>query len=589
MRYPRVLVCAFLGLVSLGACTASPALAAGPKVAEIKIHGAMPESAGSAGIFGELEQNLNQLVSRLDRAAKDDAIKAVVLRLRSPAVGRGKIEEIRGAIQRIRQAGKRVVAEIEQGDKNDYLIASACDEIVMPESGMLMLPGVRAEITFYKGLLEKLGVEADMMQVGDFKGAAEPMTRTSMSPQFRKQFESVIDDYYDQLIDTIAADRELSRAKVVDVIDIGLLTAPAAKKAGLIDEVAYADTLEARLAKSLDAAEVELVARYGKKEVDSDFSGMLGMVKLFELLLGDSKGNNASSKKKIAVVYAVGAITSGGSASSLFGSTTMGSDTIVKALQQAEKDKTVAAVVLRVDSPGGSALASDLIWRQIEQMEKPVIASMGDTAASGGYYISMGCDKIFAEEGTLTGSVGVVGGKVALGGLYDKLGLNTEVISRGKNSGLLSSDSMFSDSERKVFHDMMKETYQQFVAKAAAGRGLEFAAMEKLAGGRVWSGRQAQKNGLVDYVGTLRDALKYAKKSAGIPEDEKAEIMELPKPKTLFEELFEGDSGPLSETAARRVKSAVPGAAERLGEIQTLQSLFSEPAVLLAPYQIRIR
>ena len=173
----------------------------------------------------------------------------------------------------------------------------------------------------------------------------------------------------------------------------------------------------------------------------------------------------------------------------------MGSDTVVKALRKAAKDETVVAIVLRVDSPGGSALASDLIWREITKIKKPVIASMGDVAASGGYYISMGCDKIFAEAGTLTGSIGVVGGKIVTEGLFNKVGVTTDVISRGKNSGMLSSQSKFTASEREVWKAMMDKIYQQFTEKAAAGRHMKLAELQKLAGGRVWSGRQAKKRG----------------------------------------------------------------------------------------------
>ena len=338
----------------------------------------------------------------------------------------------------------------------DYLLACACDQIIMPESGNLMLPGVRAEVMFYKQLFDKLGIQADMLQVGDFKGAAEPYTRSGMSDAFRQQYELVIDDLYDQMVDTIATDRNLKRDEVEQAIDQGLFTAAQAEESGLIDLVAYEDESQGEMKKSLAADTLLIVRDYGRKKVDTDFSGMSGMFKFFELLGGSSSKSRASRAEKIAVVYAVGAIMSGRSQSDLFGSQSLGSDTLVAALRQAEKDETVAGIVLRIDSPGGSALASDMIWRQVRECKKPIVASMGDVAASGGYYIAMGCDKIVAEPGTLTGSIGVVGGKLAMSGLMNKVGLTTDVISRGKNSGLFSSSEPFSDSEREVFRKSME-------------------------------------------------------------------------------------------------------------------------------------
>jgi protease-4 len=293
---------------------------------------------------------------------------------------------------------------------------------------------------------------------------------------------------------------------------------------------------------------------------------------------------------------------SGESSISLFGGETLGSDTIVKALRQARDDESVAAIVLRVDSPGGSALASDLIWREIAQIEKPIIASMGDVAASGGYYISMGCDRIFAEPGTLTGSIGVVGGKIALGGLYEKLGLKTDVISRGRNSGLLSGEDRFTDSEREVWKRQLEETYRQFTTKAAEGRNMELDRLETLAGGRVWTGRQARENGLVDELGTLRDAMKHAKTAAGLPEDDKVETLILPTPKSFIDQLLgaaAGQGDPLA-SGALLDRATIGGAtiggaaiepklARLLGEAELFRRLFAEPSVLVLPYHLNIR
>ena len=246
------------------------------------------------------------------------------------------------------------------------------------------------------------------------------------------------------------------------------------------------------------------------------------------------------------MIYCTGAIVTGkgGGSNPFVDEDGVGSTTTVEAIQEAEKDETVKAIVLRVDSPGGSALASDLIWNAIQQCKKPVVASMGDTAASGGYYISMGCKKIFAEPGTLTGSIGVVGGKLVTGDLFNWIGMKTDNISRGANSAIMSSERPWNESERKVIKDSMQDVYDQFLDKTIAGRnkaGQKFKKDDllKLAGGRVWTGRQAKENGLVDELGTLDDAIAAAKKLAG-QEGKELEILPLPKQKSLFEKLADG-------------------------------------------------
>jgi protease-4 len=557
-------------------------------IASLTVKGSLPESAGQMGLFGELEIHLPDLLARFERAASDKDVSAIVLKIRNPEVGPAKLREVRAAIARLRKSGKKVTAELESGSTPDYLIACSCDEIVMPESGEIMIPGVRAELMFYRGLFDLLGVQADMMQVGDFKGAAEPYTRKEMSPEFRKQYEAVLEDMYQQIVETIAADRKLDPAKVRELVDTGVFSAQAAKEAGLIDVVAYSDELKPRLQKVLAVDQVELAENYGKKKMNTDFSGMTGMFELFNLMMGVEPTQRVSSAKKIAVIYASGVIMSGDGGASLFGGETMGSDTIIKAIREAESEKSVVAIVLRVDSPGGSALASDQIWRAIQKCEKPVVASMGDMAASGGYYISMGCDKIFAESGTITGSIGVVGGKIVLKGLYDKVGLNTEVISRGKNSSILSEMSTFSDSERVVWKKMMESIYQQFVAKAAAGRKMDVAKLESLAGGRIWTGRQAKANGLIDELGTLNDAVAEAKKLAGMKPDDKVEQMSLPKPRSFLDQLFEGEMGVHSRIGSQ-VGQTVPALVQRLAEVEQLQTLFRERSLFLMPYRVEIK
>jgi len=542
-----------------------------------------PEGPIHEGPFSERKISLATVIERLDQAAGDKNIAAVWLRIEDVMVGRGKVNEIRAAIGRIRKAGKPVYAELASAETPQYLIASACDEVFMPPPGVLVLPGVRAEVTFYKGLLDKLGIEFDVLQMGKYKGAGEPMTRTNMSQPLRESFEAIVDDLYADLASTIAQDRRMKDYQVKTLIDQGIFTAVAAQRAGLVDQVVYADQFEDLLRKKLKAEQIEVLTKYKKKQVDTDFSGLTGFMKLMELLMGGKEKEKAGKDKKVAVVYAVGPIIEGESVTDIFGDGAMGSATLVAALKKAAEDPKVVAIVLRVDSPGGSAVASDLIWRETVRTTKPVIASMSDVAGSGGYYIAMGADKIFAEPGTITGSIGVVGGKVVLKGLFEKIGVNTEVISRGQMSGSFSATQPFTPEERKALTNLMREIYHQFVSKAAQGRKMEVKKLEELAQGRIYTGRMAKANGLVDELGTLQDAVAAAKQAAGLKPGDEVDIQILPKPKTLFEQLFGEPS------LATDAQSAVPELFLPLRRAKSLRRLFQDRVLLWMPYEVRVQ
>jgi protease-4 len=557
----------------------------------IELSGSYPEGPEQPGIFGEISDNLNRLLERLDQAAKDDKLAGVVLEFRDLELGRGKTAEVRAAVARLRKAGKKVYADLRSGEARDYLLASACDEIAMPESGTLAVTGVRAEVTFFKDLLDKLGIKAEILQKGAYKGTGEIFTRSGMSPEFRKDIDLLVDDSYNQMIDTIAADRKLDRGRVKDLVDEGIFTATEAKAAGLIDRVAYRDQLVDELKTALKVEEIKLTENYGKKKFDEDFSGFNGFLKLMQMLTGNEPSASSGKNRKIAVIYVVGEIVDGKGSDGLFQNETIGGDTMVKAIRDAEKNPKVAAIVLRIDSPGGSALASDLVWRAVVTCKKPVVASMSDVAASGGYYIAMGAKRIFAEPSTITGSIGVVGGKIALKGLMDKIGVKAEVISRGKNSGWQSSVEPFTPSERAAWSKSMDDMYRQFTTKAAEGRKIDLKHLQDdLAGGRVFTGRIAVENKLVDRVGTLDDAVAEAKSLGGMTAEEPVDRLNLPKPKTFFESLF-GNAGPED-----RLKLALPefggqfGQLSRtLGEAEQFSRLFSRPAVLVLPYRLEIK
>ena len=553
-------------------------------VVRFTIKGGYPEGAGQPGFFGELQPSLSKLLQRMDDAAGDKSVAAVWLRIEDLELGRGKINEIRAGVARLRKAGKPVYAELASADTGQYLLAAACNEVFMPASGMLILPGVRAEVTFYKGLMDKIGLQFDALQMGKYKGAVEPMTRTAMSGPLRESMESLVNDIYEDMVGVIASDRHMKDYQVKTLLDQGLFSASTALKAGLIDQIVYADQFEDSLRKKFHGEQVEVVTTYKKKQVDTDFSGIGGLMKLMELFSGGRASEKAGTKQRIAVVYAVGPIVEGKSVSDIFGESAVGSTTMIEALQKAAADPKVVAVVLRIDSPGGSATASDLIWRETVRGKKPFVASMGDVAASGGYYIAMGARKVFAEPSTITGSIGVIGGKMVFRGLYDKLGLNTEIISRGKNSGSLSSSQPFTPDERKAWTELLTETYGQFVSKAAQGRKMNRNRLEELAQGRVYTGRTAKNLGLIDQLGTLQDAVAEAKKAAGLKPDAEVDLLILPRPKTVFEQLF-GDPSVSSD-----LESALPEVFKTLRQTRLWRQLLGNNRVLLwMPYDIQVR
>lgn len=562
-------------------------------VAHIEIKGGYPEGASAPGLFGEVVETLNNGLQRLDKASRDDDLEAVIIHIDGPTIGWAKLNELRTGITKLRQKGRKVYAWLESATTKDYLLATACDEIILPESGMLMMPGLRAEVSFYKNLFDMLAIQPQMLRVGEFKSAAEPYSRSEMSPAFREEMEAILDDYYRQIVEMVAQSRKLTPDQVKAAIDSGLHSAADAKRLGLIDRVAYEDAITGLIKGDRKEAEVKITKGYGKKKIDTDFSGIAGMAKMMNLMMGVEPTARKSSAAKIAIINAVGPIMSGSSQSDLFGGETMGSTTMIKAIRQARDDSTVKAVVLRVDSPGGSALASDLMWHELETLEgkKPLIVSMGDVAASGGYYIAMGADRIFAEPGTLTGSIGVVGGKLAFEKFFEKIGITTSVVQRGKNSGVLSMTTPFSDSERESMQKMLNDIYGQFTKKAAAGRKMDYEKLEKMARGRVYTGAQALQLGLVDELGTLTDAIAHAKKAAGLDPDQKMERLDLPKPVSPFEQLF----GPIdpSSTSLKAsqawLKHLPPEVAEQLKGLDVYELLAKERVLTVMPYRMLVK
>ncbi|MFN9368333.1 MAG: signal peptide peptidase SppA [Planctomycetia bacterium] len=572
-------------------------------IAHIHLAGRIPEGVGQGGMLADVRPHLHRIVERIDKAAKDDRVKGLLLSIDGPNLGRARADEIRAAIGRLRKAGKPVAAHLVSGDPVHYAVALACDSIAMPPAATLEITGVRAEMTFFKSMLDRLGVQAEILQVGDFKGAAEPLTRDGMSPQLRQQYESWIGDLYEQLVDGIAVGRGLPAARVRELVDIGVFTPGAAAEAKLIDAVAYEDAVFADLARRSEAEAPRLARDYGERKLDKDFSGVGGLVKLVEMLSGQGQDRPAGKGKRVAIIHVSGAIQGGEGKDDLFGGGTAGSDTVIEAIRDAEKNDDVAAIVLRIDSPGGSALASDLIWREAERARKPVVASLSDIAASGGYYIAVAADRVVAAPGTLTGSIGVVGGKMVIGKGLEKIGVSTDVVSKGRNAGWLSGRKPFTEAEKEAFLGSMKDVYLLFTTKVAAGRKLDMEKVAALAEGRVFTGRMAKEAGLVDRLGTLEDAIDEARSLAGLPANEPLERMLLPEPRGLFDDLFgatQGGTTPavaaiaadplaaLRETIKVRI-AAIPGLAGLVRDSESLALIGSGRPLFMLPLRIDLR
>ena len=528
--------------------------------------------------FGGPDQSLTGLVMQFKKAKVDKRIKGVLLDVNLSGIGWGKAEEIRDAITDFRSSGKPVYAYLEFGLNKEYYIATACDKIIAPPPGELFINGLAADVMFFRGSLDKLGIYPDIYQIGKYKSAGDMFTQKEMTDAHREYINSLLDDLYGRYVNTIAQARKKTPEEVRALIDNAPYNAQQAKEAGLIDEAIYRDELEKQFKQLL-----------GYKETDAFPAVRAGDYRdVSPESLGLNKG------ERIAVIYATGTIESGSSQNSPSGEQSIGSETVAKALNDAAADKTIKAVILRVDSPGGSGLASDIIWRAVEttNQKKPVVVSMSDVAASGGYYISASAAKIVAEPSTITGSIGVLAGKPVMRGFYDWLGISNEYVLRGKTAGMFRATEKFSDEERVKFEEWIKTTYyRDFVPKVAKGRSKEPGYIDSVGQGRVWTGTQARERGLVDEFGGLDKAIELAKQLAKIPADKGVERVILPYPTTFLQQLLSGSDSSNTEIEKQRaVFAALPEDARRaLRYMALLDRMQNGETMLLMPFDLRIK
>ena len=529
-------------------------------------------------IFGGPDQSLTGLVMQFKKAKVDKRIKAILLDINMSNLGWGKSEELRDAITDFRSSGKPVYAYVEFGLNKEYYIATACDKIIVPPPGELFINGLAADVMFFRGSLDKLGIYPDIFQIGKYKSAGDTFTQKQMTDAHREYINSLLDDLFNRYVNAIAQARHKTPEEVRALIDNAPYNAAKAKEAGLIDEALYKDDVEKQFKKM-----------FGYKDTDP-FVAVRGND--YRDVSPESLGLNKG--ERIAVIYGMGTIGSGSSQNSPSGETSIGSDTVSKALNDAAADKSIKAIVLRVDSPGGSGLASDIIWHAVEaaNQKKPVVISMSDVAASGGYYISASASKIIAQPSTITGSIGVVAGKPVMRGLYDWLGISNEYVLRGKTAGMFRETEKFSDEERAKFEDWIKTTYyQDFVPKVAKGRNKDAQYIDSVAQGRVWTGQQAKDRGLVDDFGGLDKAIEVAKQLAKIPADKGVERVILPYPTTFLQQLLSGNDNANTQLEQQRaVYAALPEDARRaLRYMALMDRMKNGESMLLMPFDLRVK
>jgi protease-4 len=502
--------------------------------------------------------SIETFASSLERIAVDPRVKGVVLVISGLSAESATLGSLRASILRLRQAGKQCIAYMHELNTWSYYLATACDEILAPETATFRAAGIWAEAVFLKDTLALVGLQADFEAIAEYKVSPDTLRRSEMTAPHREMLESLLDSLYGELVGAMAKGRTVAEGQIRDLLDAVPLTAVEASEAGLLDGVCYED---------------ELAHRLGTRETPAV---LVAWETAQRQLVQPGRWH---SRRGIGVISLVGTIVHGPSQRPPLPiplplplpAPQAGSDTVVQQLRAAARDKRLAAVVLHVDSPGGSAFASDLIWREVANLRraKPVVVYMGNRAASGGYHVSAPASEIVAQATTLTGSIGIWGGKIVSQGLYDRLQASRESVSRGQAAGMYSDAAPFSEEERTKVRADIGSGYASFKAHVAEGRALSGDQVEAIARGRVWTGKQALGHGLVDSLGDLLDAADRARDLAGLSPRRHAPLLDVFAPKQYY--------------------LAKPSLADVGGWLDGLRSLLREGMYALAPWSIRFR
>jgi protease-4 len=471
-------------------------------------------------------------VENLRKAKVDARVSAVLLKptgFESPYWA--KVQEIRDAVLDFRKSGKPVYAYLEYGGDREYYLATAADRVFLMPSSPLDLTGIATYEVFLRGTLDKIGAYPDMHHIGEYKTAPNQLTEKGYTKAHKEMDESLNRDLYEQLVRGIADGRKKNEADIQHLIDDGPFLPEDALRAGLVDDVLYEDQVEEKLRGIVSGGDKSAAASVNERlrKIEGD-----DYARVSPTTFGLNKG------PRIGVIYATGTINAGRSGYDPLSGAVIGADTLIESIRQARRDSSLRAIVIRIDSPGGSATASDAIWRELmiarkDRADRPIVASMSDLAASGGYYIALPAEVIVAQPSTLTGSIGIFGGKIVTGGVYEKLGANIGSTSIGKNAEINSPARPFNAGELKKLQEQLQAFYDQFVEKVAQSRHTSPEKIDQVAQGRVWTGRQAKDNGLVDVLGGLDTAVAIAKQRAKLAADTEVELVVYPPRKSFYE------------------------------------------------------
>lgn len=550
-----------------------------PEVRELWLDAA-PVEGSALSLFSGPQPSLTDALRRLDAVTRDETARGLFLRVGPMQGAWGRVADLRAAIARVRGAGKPVHCHFDRTDNTGYaLLASSCDRISMTPAGELNVVGVSAHLFFARTLLEHVGLRAELVQMGRYKGAAEPFTRDSPSEATRESVGALLDDLQASLVSAIAEGRNLPPERVSALLDDGPYDADRAREAGLVDDVGFDD--EAR-EHARRAAGVERVTHVELREPREPIS-------LVDLLaaLGGEVPSSVPEGDRVALVYLEGNIVD--SETQVLGDAASGP--FVRAVRSLADDDAIKAIVLRISSPGGSALASDRMWHAVRRAarRKPVIVSVGDMAASGGYYVASAGTEILAHEDSIVGSIGVVGGKIVAADLLERIGVRVEVMSRGDNAAWTSPVRGFEDDERRILERMLRATYRRFVRRVAEGRDMEREQVLAGAEGRILSGRAARELGLIDEHGGLWEALARARERGGLPEW--APVERWPPRKTILETLAESLGGARPDERARLLLRELASLGGPVAEAAVAAPLLNgrERVAVALPYVLEVR
>ncbi|MBM3294012.1 MAG: signal peptide peptidase SppA [Candidatus Aminicenantes bacterium] len=532
---------------------------------EIPLAGALVDFAEpnvwTALLLGGRPLSVHDVWSALRKAAVDSRITGVLLRLGPLECDWAKCAEIRRAVLRFRASGKKAYAFIEEAPEFDkeYYLATACDRILLHPLGWLGITGLGGPVPFFKKALDKLGVRAEFEQAEDFKTAANAFTEEKFNPAHREMMESIVGSRFEEYVREVASARGKTEPEVKALVDRAFFHGEEAVEAGLVDALLYEDEAAALFDSRGGRSRRTTLAEYAR--VSPESAGLKG-------------------RRRLALMYLQGPIHGGASLTR-----TIGSETAGRWLRAAREDRAIAAVVLRVDSPGGSAVASDSIWREIALLgkAKPVVVSMSDLAGSGGYWIALGAAKILAQPQTLTGSIGVLAGKFDFSALFARLGVTSDTVARGARADVFSPFRAMTPEERGLLKKQVLWIYERFLAKTAESRTMPVEAVAELAKGRVWTGRQAQEAGLIDEIGGLEEAVGLAKSLAGIPAEEEVRLVVWPRGTSFLFPL----SGPFVQAALRRGPRGSGPAAELLRALDWAGRLDEDMVWAVMPLALR--